>query len=131
MSRLPHPSLLPALPDPTARATVRRPFDLRVHAQRIQIDELIVTDPRTVLAHARTAARQDPDTAAIVGYSPTTPLTLPAAAALLCSLHAPDDLADMGLRLVRHITRTTAATQHRDPVVMELVDAPEPEEAGR
>ncbi|MFJ1778786.1 hypothetical protein ACIOKA_18950 [Streptomyces anulatus] len=57
------------------------------------------------------------------------PLTLPAAAALLCSLHDPDELADMGLRLVRHITRTTAATRHRDPVVLELSDAPE--EAGR
>ncbi|MFG2614203.1 hypothetical protein [Streptomyces anulatus] len=76
----------------------------------------------------RTAARHDPDTAALVGYS-TTPLTLPAATALLCSLHDPDELADMGLRLVRHITRTTAATQHRDPVVLELSDAPE--EAGR
>ncbi len=31
----------------------------------------------------------------------------------------------MGLRLVRHVTRTTAATQHRDPVVLELTDAPE------
>ncbi|MFF0505158.1 hypothetical protein ACFYUH_16370 [Streptomyces fimicarius] len=40
MSRVPHPSLLPALPDPAARAAVRRPFDLSVHAQRIQIDEL-------------------------------------------------------------------------------------------
>ncbi|MEG9551679.1 hypothetical protein V5N34_26760 [Streptomyces baarnensis] len=125
MSRLPHPSLLPALPDPANRAAVRRPFDLRVHAQRIQIDELIVTDPRAVLAHARTAAHADPDTAALVGYSATTPLTLPAAAALLCSLHTPDELADMGLCMVRHVTRTTAATQHRDPVVMELVDAPE------
>ncbi|MET9097125.1 hypothetical protein ABZX72_34170 [Streptomyces cyaneofuscatus] len=125
MSRLPHPSLLPALPTPTSRSAVRRPLDLRVHAQRIQIDELIVTDPRTVLAHARTAAHNDPDTAALVGYSTTTPLTLPAAAALLCSLHDPDELAHMGLRLVRHTTRTTAATQHRDPVVLELADAPE------
>lgn len=124
MSRLPHPSLLPAVPAPP-----RGPLDLRVHAQRIQIDELIVTDPRTVLAHARTTARHDPDTAALVGYGTTTPLTLPAAAALLCSLHDPDELTDMGLRLVRHITRTTAATQHRDPVVLELSDAPE--EAGR
>ncbi|MFL0028367.1 hypothetical protein ACJBCE_36175 [Streptomyces sp. NBUL23] len=125
MNRLPHPSLLPAVPAPAARPAVRRPLDLRVHAQRIQIDELIVTDPRTVLAHARTAAHHDPDTAALVGYSTTTPLTLPAAAALLCSLHGPDELADMGLRLVRHVTRTTAATQHRDPVVLELTDAPD------
>ncbi|WP_331758405.1 hypothetical protein [Streptomyces anulatus] len=79
--------------------------------------------------HARTAAHHDPDTAALVGYSTTTPLTLPTAAALLCSLHDPEELADMSLRLVRHITRTTAATQHRDPVVLELSDAPE--EAGR
>ncbi|WP_228183982.1 hypothetical protein [Streptomyces anulatus] len=129
MNRLPHPSLLPAVPAPAARPAARRPLDLRVHAQRIQIDELIVTDPRQVLAHARAAAHDDPDTAALVGYSTTTPLTLPAAAALLCSLHSPDELADMGLRLVRHVTRTTAATQHRDPVVLELSDAPE--EAGR
>ncbi|MFG2508588.1 hypothetical protein ACGFOW_24120 [Streptomyces rubiginosohelvolus] len=89
-----------------------------VYAQRIQIDELIVTDPRTVLAHARTAAHDDPDTAALVGYSTTIPLGLPAAATLLCSLHTPDELADMGLRLVRHVTRTTVATQHCDPVVL-------------
>ncbi|MFJ2185862.1 hypothetical protein ACIOJG_35185 [Streptomyces anulatus] len=126
MSRLPHPSLLPAVPTPPrgpppARPPRPRPAhpDRRTHRHR----------PRTVLAHARTAARPDPDTAAIVGYSTTTPLTLPAAAALLCSLHDPDELADMGLRLVRHITRTTAATRHRDPVVLELSDAPE--EAGR
>ncbi|MFI9018668.1 hypothetical protein ACIGZI_31995 [Streptomyces griseus] len=125
MNRLPHPSLLPAVPAPAPRPAARRPLDLRVHAQRIQIDELIVTDPRTVLAHARTAAHHDPDTAALVGYSTTTPLTLPAAAALLCSLHTPDELADMGLRLVRHVTRTTAATQHREPVVLELTDAPD------
>ncbi|MEV7114348.1 hypothetical protein [Streptomyces anulatus] len=91
--------------------------DLRVHAQHIQTDELIVTDPRTVLAHARTAA--------LLGYSTTNPLTLPAAAALLCALHDPDELADMGLHMVRHTTRVTAATQHRDPVVLELTDAPE------
>ncbi|WP_405504529.1 hypothetical protein [Streptomyces anulatus] len=116
-------------PHPAPRPAARRPLDLRVHAQRIQIDELIVTDPRTVLAHARTAAHHDPDTAALVGYSTTTPLTLPTGAALLCSLHDPDELADIGLRMVRHITRTTAATQHRDPVVLELSYAPE--EAGR
>ncbi|WP_103532001.1 hypothetical protein [Streptomyces sp. SM11] len=74
MNRLPHPSLLPAVPAPAPRPSVRRPLDLRVHAQRIQIDELIVTDPRTVLAHARAAAHHDPDTAALVGYSTTTPL---------------------------------------------------------
>ncbi|MFJ5050411.1 hypothetical protein [Streptomyces sp. NPDC088719] len=125
MTRLPHPSLLPALPAPTTRTPARRPLDLRVHAQRIQLDELIVTDPRAVLAHARTAAHHDPDSAALVGYSNTTPLTLPAAAALLSSLHDPEERADMGLRVVRHTTRVTAATQHRDPVVLELTDAPE------
>ncbi|MYU00278.1 MULTISPECIES: hypothetical protein [unclassified Streptomyces] len=129
MNRLPHPSLLPALPAPTSRSAIRHPLDLRVHTQRIQIDELIVTDPRTVLAHARTAAHDDPDTAALVGYSTTTPLTLPAAAALLRSLHHPDDLADMGLHLIRHTTRTTAATQHRDPVILELSD--DPDDTGR
>ncbi len=91
------------------------PVDDRPHRHR----------PPDRLAHARTAAHDDPDTAALVGYSTTTPLGLPAAAALLCSLHTPDELADMGLRLVRHVTRTTAATQHRDPVVLELHDAPE------
>ncbi|MDF9808993.1 hypothetical protein M2436_007540 [Streptomyces sp. HB372] len=110
MNRLPHPSLLPAVPAPAPRPTVRRPLDLRVHAQRIQIDELIVTDPRQVLAHARTAAHADPDTAALLGYSTTTPLTLPAAAALLCTLHDPDELADMGLHMVRHTTRVTHPT---------------------
>ncbi|MEU2072256.1 hypothetical protein [Streptomyces anulatus] len=125
MSRLPHPSLLPAVPAPAPRPAARRPFDLRVHAQRIQIDELIVTDPRQVLAHARTAAHADPDTAALLGYSTTNPLALPAAAALLCALHDADELAEMGLHMVRHTTRVTAATQHRAPVVLELHDAPE------
>ncbi|MER8268040.1 hypothetical protein ABT007_28020 [Streptomyces griseus] len=77
MNRLPHPSLLPAAPAPAPRPAARRPLDLRVHAQRIQIDELIVTDPRTVLAHARTAAHHDPDTAALVGYSTTPPSPSP------------------------------------------------------
>ncbi|MFD4595659.1 hypothetical protein ACFWNZ_33485, partial [Streptomyces rubiginosohelvolus] len=81
MNRLPHPSLLPALPTPTNKASARRPLDLRVHAQRIQI-QLIVTDPRPLLAHARTAAHDDPDTAALVGYSTTTPLSLYAATLL-------------------------------------------------
>ncbi|MFL0028518.1 hypothetical protein ACJBCE_36960 [Streptomyces sp. NBUL23] len=124
MTRLPHPSLLPARTAPTTKPA-RRPLDLRVHAQRIQIDELIVTDPRQVLSYARTAAHADPDTAALLGYSTTSPLSLPAAAALLCAIHDPDDLADMGLHMVRHTTRVTAATQHRDPVTLELTDAPE------
>lgn len=129
MNRPLHPSLLPAVPAPAPRPAARRPLDLRVHAQRIQIDEFIVTDPRQVLAHARTAAHADPDTAALLGYSTTTPLTLPAAAALLCALHDAEELADVGLHMVRHTTRVTAATQHRDPVVLELSDAPE--EVGR
>ncbi|WP_069752696.1 hypothetical protein [Streptomyces sp. EN16] len=125
MPRLPHPSLLPAVPTPAPRPAARRPFDLRVHAQRIQIDELIVTDPRQVLARARTAAHADPGIAALLGYSTTNPLTLPAAAALLCALHDPEELVGMGLHMVRHTTRVTAATQHRDPVILELTDAPE------
>ncbi|MFJ2102878.1 hypothetical protein ACIOHR_37640 [Streptomyces anulatus] len=82
-------------------------------------------------APPRTGTRTLPDTRPTVSSSDaahgrsTTPLTLPAAAVLLCSLHDPDELTDMGLRIVRHTTRVTAATQHRDPVVLELTDAPE------
>ncbi|MFJ7063170.1 hypothetical protein ACIQVA_36865 [Streptomyces microflavus] len=68
---------------------------------------------------------RNPDTAALVGHSPTTPLTLQAAAALLAALHTTDELTDMGMRTVRTTTRTTAATQHRNPVVLELSDAPD------
>ncbi|MFF2228715.1 hypothetical protein ACFVV7_35955 [Streptomyces globisporus] len=125
MSRLPHPSLLPTLPTPTSRSAVGRPLDLRVHVQRIQIDDLVVADPRSVLAHARAAAHADPETAALVGYSPSAPLTLPAAATLLCALHSPDELMDMGLRIARHTTRVTGAAQRRSPVSLELSDAPE------
>ncbi|MFD8438707.1 hypothetical protein ACFV2I_26840 [Streptomyces microflavus] len=114
--RLTHPSLLPAVP---AQEIRRRPLSLGVHVH------LVVTDHRLVLAHARTAARQDPDTAALLGHSPTTPLTLQAAAALLAALHTTDELTGMGMRIVRTTTRTTAATQHRNPVVLELSDAPD------
>ncbi|MDW4916333.1 hypothetical protein [Streptomyces californicus] len=125
MNRLPHPSLLPAVPGPGTRTPARQPSDLRVHVQRIQIDDLVVADPRSVLAHARAAAHADPDTAALVGYSPSTLLTLPAAATLLCALHSPDELSDMGLRIARHTTRVTGAAQHRSPVSLELSEAPE------
>ncbi|MET4670466.1 hypothetical protein [Streptomyces sp. PvR018] len=120
--RLTHPSLLPAVP---AQEIPRRPLSLGVHVQRIEIEDLVVTDHRLVLALARTAARKDPDTAALLGHSPTTPLTLQAAAALLAALHTTDELTDMGMRTVRTTTRTTAATQHRNPVVLELSDAPD------
>ncbi|MEV7317973.1 hypothetical protein AB0N56_34150 [Streptomyces microflavus] len=110
--RLTHPSLLPAVP---AQEIRRRPLSLGVHVQRIEIEDLVVTDHRLVLAHARTAARQDPDTAALLGHSPTTPLTLQAAAALLAALHTTDELTGMGMRTVRTTTRTTAATQHPTP----------------
>lgn len=110
--RLTHPSLLPAVPAPEIP---RRPLSLGVHVQRIEIEDLVVTDHRLVLAHARTAARQDPDTAALLGHSPTTPLTLQAAAALLAALHTTDELTGMGMRIVRTTTRTTAATQHPTP----------------
>ncbi|MER0428533.1 RNA recognition motif domain-containing protein [Streptomyces microflavus] len=65
-----------------------------------------------------------PVTAALLGHSPTTPLTLQAAA-LLAALHTTDELTGMGMRTARHTTRTTAATQHRNPVVLELSDAPD------
>ncbi|MFI8177995.1 hypothetical protein ACIF6H_32395 [Streptomyces microflavus] len=117
--RLTHPSLLPAVPGQEAP---RRPLGLGVHVQRIQIDDLVVTDHRRVLAHGRDAARQDPETAALLGYRPSTPLTLQAAAALLAALHTPDELTEMGMHTARHLTRTTAATQHRASVGIELTD---------
>lgn len=120
MSRRPQPSLLPAIPE---QIVPRRPLDPGVHVQRIQIDDLMVTDPAQVLAHA--AARHDPETAALLGYRPATAFTLQAAAALLCALHDIDDLTDMGLRAARHTTRTTAAAQHRESVVLELTHVPE------
>ncbi|MFI7087596.1 hypothetical protein ACIBUR_28880 [Streptomyces anulatus] len=122
MSRRPHPSLLPAMPE---QIVPRRPLDLGVHVQRIQIDELVVIDPAQVLSHAHAAARHDPDTAALLGYRPATALSIQTAAALLCALHTTDDLTDMGLRAARHTTRTTAASPHRESVVLELTDAPD------
>lgn len=121
---LTRPKLLPGLASP--RPAHRRPLDLRVRAQRIEVDELIVDDPRQVLDHARRAACTDPDTAAALGHSPTTPLTLPAAAALLCALHEPGELAAMGLRLTRHTTRVTASDQQTEPVSLELSYTPGP-----
>ncbi|WNF31487.1 hypothetical protein RI138_30975 [Streptomyces sp. C11-1] len=102
-----------------------RPLDLRVRAQRIQIDELIVDDPHEVLAHACRAARTAPDTAALLGHGPGADLTLPAAAALLCALYEPDELATMGLRFTRHTTHVTAHNQQSEPVSLELSHAPE------
>ncbi|MEV5203176.1 hypothetical protein [Streptomyces sp. NPDC053720] len=111
----PHPSLLPAAPTPGPH-----PHDLRVHLERITVDTLTVTDPRNVLAHARRAARNDPDTAALLGHGP---LSLPAAAALLCALHDdPDELTSMGLRPAGHATCISAARVGDDPVILELSD---------
>lgn len=120
------PSPLPAHAGP--RLATARPLDLRVRAQRIQIDELVVDDPHQVLAHARQAARTNPDTAALLGQSPTTPLTLSAATALLCALHETDDLAIMGLRLTRHTTRVTASNQQTEPISLVLSHAPDQED---
>ncbi|MGY3676804.1 hypothetical protein [Streptomyces sp. TE33382] len=66
VTRLTHPSLLPAITAPRP-APARRPVDLRVRVQRIQVDDLTVTDPCQVLAHARQEAQTGPDTAALLG----------------------------------------------------------------
>ncbi|MCX4967138.1 hypothetical protein OHA98_20560 [Streptomyces sp. NBC_00654] len=121
-----HPSLLPAIAAPRP-APARRPVDLRVRVQRIQVDDLTVTDPRQVLAHARQEAQTDPDTAALLGYSPTTPLTLHSAAALLSALYGTEDLAAMGLHPTRHTTRVSAANTGTTPVTLELSDTPDRE----
>ncbi|MDX3376794.1 hypothetical protein PV390_20565 [Streptomyces sp. ME02-6991-2A] len=126
----PRPSVAPA-PAPALtppRQLPRRPLDLRVRTRRIQIEELVVDDPGKVLDHAQEAALTAPDTAAALGLSPTTPLTLPAAAALLCALHEPGELAAMGLRLTRHTTHVTASDQQTEPVSLELSYATEYEE---
>ncbi|MEU0102487.1 hypothetical protein [Streptomyces sp. NPDC006267] len=102
------------------RPAPARPLDLRVRAQRIQIDELIVDDPRQVLAHARKAALDNPDTAALLGHDPAVPLALPAAAALLCALYDTDALIGMGLRPTRRTTRVTASDQQTEPVSLVL-----------
>ncbi|WDG29578.1 hypothetical protein N7925_15100 [Streptomyces sp. CA-278952] len=118
LNRPSHPKLrsVVGIPSPTPA----RPLDLRVRAQRIQIDELVVDDPRQVLAHAGQAALNDPDTAALLGHNPATPLSLPAAAALLCALYDTDALTAMGLRLSRQTTRVSASNQQTEPVSLVL-----------
>lgn len=123
---LTHPRLRSVVTAP--RSAQARPLDLRVRAQRIQIDELVVDDPHLVLAHARQAALDDPDTAEQLGYSPTDPLPLPAAAALLCALYETDALTAMGLRLTRHTTRVSASNQQTEPVSLVLSTAPDQED---
>ncbi|WP_258045117.1 hypothetical protein [Streptomyces sp. SM11] len=107
------------------RPAPARPLDLRVRAQRIQIDELIVDDPRQVLAHAGQAVLDDPDAAALLGIGPADPLSLPAAAALLCALHDTDALTTMGLRLTRQTTRVTASDQQTEPVSLVRSTSPD------
>ncbi|WP_435286156.1 hypothetical protein [Streptomyces bacillaris] len=124
---LTHPSLLPALPAQQPSPD-RPPLDLRVHVQRITADTYVVTDPRRVLAHARTAARTEPGTAALLGH---TPLSLSAAAALLAALHDDDELEAMGLHPAGHATCISAARTDEDPVLLELSDAPTHENSPR
>ncbi|MEU7348029.1 hypothetical protein ABZ778_29795 [Streptomyces bacillaris] len=128
---LTHPSLLHALPAQQSAAPDRPPLDLRVHIQRITADTYVVTDPRRVLAHARTAARTEPGTAALLGHTPLTPLSLSAAAALLTALHDDDGLEAMGLHPAGHATCISAARTDEDPVILELSDAPEHEDSPR
>ncbi|MFJ1783019.1 hypothetical protein ACIOML_01755 [Streptomyces anulatus] len=127
LTRPAHPKLRSVVGAP--RPAPARPLDLRVRAQRIQIDELIVDDPRQVLAHAGQAALNNPDTAAQLGHDPATPLSLPAAAALLCALYDTDVLTAMGLRLTRHTTRVSASDQQTEPV--SLVRSTAPDQEGR
>ncbi|MCX4504107.1 hypothetical protein AMK17_07115 [Streptomyces sp. CB00072] len=127
LTRPAHPKLRSVVGAP--RPAPARPLDLRVRAQRIQIDELIVDDPRQVLAHAGQAALNDPDTAALLGHDPATPLSLPAAAALLCALYDTDVLTAMGLRLTRRTTRVSASDQQTEPV--SLVRSTAPDQEGR
>ncbi|MER6020909.1 hypothetical protein [Streptomyces anulatus] len=109
------------------RPAQARPLDLRVRAQRIQIDELIVDDPCQVLAHAGQAVLDDPDAAVLLGHDPATPLSLPAAAALLCALYDTDVLTAMGLRLTRHTTRVSASDQQTEPVSLVRSTGPDQE----
>ncbi|RPK54394.1 hypothetical protein EES43_29005 [Streptomyces sp. ADI96-02] len=118
-----HPSLLRAPAPATPEPAPDRPLDLRV--QRITVDEITVTEPRQVLAHARQAALTDPDTAALLGHGPLTPLSLPAAAALLCALHDDEELATMGLEPTGHVTRISAARTDQPPDVLEMSDQPD------
>ncbi|MEI7034773.1 hypothetical protein [Streptomyces pratensis] len=122
----PNLTLLPTVASPGPSPA--RPLDLRVRVQRIQIDELVVEDPRLVLAHARRAVRTDPDAAALLGYSPAAPLSLPAATALLCALHEAEELTGMGLRPARRTTRVTASDQQTEPVSLVLSDTPRRQE---
>ncbi|MEU4178299.1 hypothetical protein [Streptomyces sp. NPDC026589] len=122
LNRTSHPKLRSVVGIP--RPTPARPLDLRVRAQRIQIDELVVDDPCQVLAHAGQAVLEDPDTAALLGHDPATPLSLPAAAALLCALYDTDALTAMGLRLARHTTRVSASNQQTEPVSLVRSTAP-------
>ncbi|MFD5343037.1 hypothetical protein ACFWJY_04530 [Streptomyces anulatus] len=109
------------------RPAQARPLDLRVRAQRIQIDELIVDDPCQVLAHAGQAVLDDPDAAVLLGICPDVPLPLPAAAALLCALHDTEALTTMGLRLTRHTTRVSASDQQTEPVSLVRSTGPDQE----
>ncbi|MEU3318026.1 hypothetical protein [Streptomyces sp. NPDC006785] len=118
-----HPKLRSVVTAP--RTAQPRPLDLRVRAQRIQIDELVVDDPHQVLAHARQAALDDPETARQLGFSATEPLSLPDAAALLCALHDTEALTGMGLRLTRHTVRVSASNQQTEPVSLVRSRMPE------
>ncbi|MEU9712523.1 MULTISPECIES: hypothetical protein [unclassified Streptomyces] len=118
-----HPKLRSVVTAP--RTAQHRPLDLRVRAQRIQIDELVVDDPHQVLAHARQAALDDPETARQLGFSDTEPLALPDAAALLCALYDTEALTDMGLRLTRHTVRVSASNQQTEPVSLVRSRMPE------
>ncbi|MFD4795251.1 hypothetical protein [Streptomyces anulatus] len=128
MSRLSHPSLLPAVPTPPRGPP---PGARSTSASTPSASRSTNSSSPTPAPSLPTPAPPPTTTPTPPPSSATAPppLTLPTGAALLCSLHDPDELADIGLRMVRHITRTMAATQHRDPVVLELSDAPE--EAGR
>ncbi|MFJ6612747.1 hypothetical protein ACIQPT_21000 [Streptomyces sp. NPDC091289] len=127
VTHLTRPNLRSVVAAPRPAPAPARPLDLRVRAQRIQIDELIVDDPRQVLAHAGQAVLDDPEAAALLGLSPAGPLPLPAAAALLCALYDTDVLTAMGLRLTRHTTRVSASDQQTEPV--SLVRSTTPDES--
>ncbi|NEE17786.1 hypothetical protein G3M58_66410, partial [Streptomyces sp. SID7499] len=71
-----------------------------------------------------------PDTAALLGHDPATPLSLPAAAALLCALYDTDTLTAMGLRLTRHTTRVSASDQQTEPVSL-VRSSTAPDQEGR
>ncbi|NEA10941.1 hypothetical protein G3I27_22645 [Streptomyces sp. SID10692] len=114
LAPLTHPKLRSVVAVP--RSAPPRPLDLRVRAQRIQIDELVIDDPHQVLAHAQQAALDDPDMAAQFGHGPMDTMSLSEAAALLCALYDTDALTTMGLRLTRETTRVSASNQQSEPV---------------